>query len=165
MRSIQLLENVDERGVSPVIGVILMVAITVILAAVIGSFVLNLGDQIGGSTPQAQLGVSVSATDNEVTLEHNGGDEIQADTTRVVVKVDGATYDIPAGASGTIILRTGGEAVIGNYGSEVGVDWNSDGTAESTTSGTLSIDDGDEVKITVVDTASERQIASFTVRA
>lgn len=33
-----------ERAVSPVIGVILMVAITVILAAVIASFVLGLGD-------------------------------------------------------------------------------------------------------------------------
>ena len=34
----------DDRGVSPVIGVILMVAITVILAAVIAAFVLGLGD-------------------------------------------------------------------------------------------------------------------------
>jgi archaeal flagellin N-terminal-like domain len=34
----------DDRGVSPVIGVILMVAITVILAAVIAAFVLDLGD-------------------------------------------------------------------------------------------------------------------------
>jgi flagellin-like protein len=33
------------RAVSPVIGVILMVAITVILAAVIGAFVLEIGDQ------------------------------------------------------------------------------------------------------------------------
>jgi len=33
----------DDRGVSPVIGVILMVAITVILAAVIAAFVLGLG--------------------------------------------------------------------------------------------------------------------------
>jgi len=36
----------DDRGVSPVIGVILMVAITVILAAVIGTFVLGLGDSL-----------------------------------------------------------------------------------------------------------------------
>lgn len=36
-----MLENKD-RGVSPVVGVILMVAITVILAAVIGTFVLDL---------------------------------------------------------------------------------------------------------------------------
>jgi flagellin-like protein len=36
----------DERGVSPVIGVILMVAITVILAAVIASFVLGFGSSV-----------------------------------------------------------------------------------------------------------------------
>ncbi|TSD08581.1 type IV pilin, partial [Haloglomus irregulare] len=36
----------DDEAVSPVIGVILMVAITVILAAVIGTFVLGLGDQV-----------------------------------------------------------------------------------------------------------------------
>jgi flagellin-like protein len=34
-----------NRAVSPVIGVILMVAITVILAAVIGAFVLEIGNQ------------------------------------------------------------------------------------------------------------------------
>ncbi|MEF8977174.1 MAG: type IV pilin N-terminal domain-containing protein, partial [Halapricum sp.] len=37
---------------SPVIGVILMVAITVILAAVIASFVLGLGQDAGQATPQ-----------------------------------------------------------------------------------------------------------------
>ena len=47
----------DERGVSPVIGVILMVAITVILAAVIGTFVLGLGDSV---QQNAQAGVSFS---------------------------------------------------------------------------------------------------------
>jgi flagellin-like protein len=37
--------DTSNRAVSPVIGVILMVAITVILAAVIGAFVLEIGDQ------------------------------------------------------------------------------------------------------------------------
>ena len=37
----------EDRGVSPVIGVILLVAITVILAAVIGAFVLGLGNDFG----------------------------------------------------------------------------------------------------------------------
>jgi len=36
----------DTKAVSPVIGVILMVAITVILAAVIGTFVLGLGEGV-----------------------------------------------------------------------------------------------------------------------
>jgi len=58
----------NDRAVSPVIGVILMVAITVILAAVVGTFVLGLGDQIGGS---ATAGVTVdgdNTTDVTVTL-------------------------------------------------------------------------------------------------
>lgn len=41
-----MMKNVQEKGVSPVIGVILMVAITVIIAAVVGQFVLGLGDQL-----------------------------------------------------------------------------------------------------------------------
>lgn len=47
----------SDRAVSPVIGVILMVAITVILAAVIGTFVLGLGDNVNQS---ATAGVSVN---------------------------------------------------------------------------------------------------------
>jgi len=39
----------DQRGVSPVIGVILMVAITVILAAIIASFVLSFPSSLGDS--------------------------------------------------------------------------------------------------------------------
>ncbi len=46
----------DDVAVSPVIGVTLMVAITVILAAVIGSFVLNLGQGIQQTAPQASFG-------------------------------------------------------------------------------------------------------------
>lgn len=45
------------EAVSPVIGVILMVAITVILAAVIGTFVLGLGENVGST---ASAGVTVS---------------------------------------------------------------------------------------------------------
>jgi flagellin-like protein len=66
----------DDRAVSPVIGVILMVAITVILAAVIGTFVLNLGGDLQ-STPQAQL--SIEEVGGEIVIEHNGGDALDAD--------------------------------------------------------------------------------------
>jgi len=62
----------DDRGVSPVIGVILMVAITVILAAVIGTFVLGLGDSIGNS-PTAGVSVEGAGTDEAtVTLSNSG---------------------------------------------------------------------------------------------
>lgn len=52
-----------------------MVAITVILAAVIGTFVLNLGGDLQ-QTPQAQIGVEGGDSTTEVNINHNGGDSI-----------------------------------------------------------------------------------------
>lgn len=66
----------DDRAVSPVIGVILMVAITVILAAVIGTFVLGLGDELSEQTPQTSFKFAGVSGDVEVT--HTGGDTIEA---------------------------------------------------------------------------------------
>jgi len=67
----------EDDAVSPVIGVILMVAITVILAAVIASFVLGLGDQAQQATPQASFSWEFDDPDT-VTITHDGGDTIQA---------------------------------------------------------------------------------------
>lgn len=65
--------KVDDRGVSPVIGVILMVAITVILAAVIGSFVLGIGGDVE-ATPTASL--SLENESGLLTIAHEGGDTL-----------------------------------------------------------------------------------------
>ncbi|WP_299264929.1 type IV pilin N-terminal domain-containing protein [Halorientalis sp.] len=75
----QLLE--DDDAVSPVIGVILMVAITVILAAVIASFVLGLGGS-QQQTPQASFSwdyedVGDDDTEGIATVSHDGGDSIK----------------------------------------------------------------------------------------
>jgi len=61
----------DERAVSPVIGVILMVAITVILAAVIGTFVLGLGESVS-EEPRAGVSFSQDGGDVDVTLTTEG---------------------------------------------------------------------------------------------
>ena len=68
----------DDRAVSPVIGVILMVAITVILAAVIGSFVLGLGNSVQQTAPNANFEFDFSETGSghDVTATHTGGDTI-----------------------------------------------------------------------------------------
>jgi len=71
----------DKRAVSPVIGVILMVAITVILAAVIGAFVLGFGSQLSSTAPQASFEFSYSDGPNNaknVTIVHGGGDVLEA---------------------------------------------------------------------------------------
>jgi flagellin-like protein len=70
----------DDDAVSPVIGVILMVAITVILAAVIGTFVLGLGDQVQNTTPQASFTFDYTqetgTSSDELVVTHEGGDSI-----------------------------------------------------------------------------------------
>jgi len=68
----------DDDAVSPVIGVILMVAITVILAAVIASFVLGLGDQ-NNPAPTADFTFDYKSSEDIVAVSHNDGDEITAD--------------------------------------------------------------------------------------
>ena len=72
----------DERAVSPVIGVILMVAITVILAAVIGTFVLGLGQNVN-SAPQAQIDFRFNQSSSNVNVTHVGGDQLENDTITV----------------------------------------------------------------------------------
>ncbi|WP_121822036.1 type IV pilin [Halostella salina] len=61
--------NKNDRAVSPVIGVILMVAITVILAAVIGAFVLDLGQ---GQQGNVNAAVSYDNSTGQVTLTDMG---------------------------------------------------------------------------------------------
>jgi len=88
----------DDRAVSPVIGVILMVAITVILAAVIGTFVLGLGNQVQQTQPQASFGFETTTVDiqnaddlstttavDAVTISHETGDSLEASNLNVVV--------------------------------------------------------------------------------
>jgi len=84
----ELFTEDGDRGVSPVIGVILMVAITVILAAVIGAFVLGLGDQVSNNAPQASF--SFDFGDSNVTVTHTGGDNIDNGTVYVTNGSDGS---------------------------------------------------------------------------
>jgi flagellin-like protein len=114
----------DEDAVSPVIGVILMVAITVILAAVIASFVLGLGDQAQQTTPQASFSFDFDSTvdpgegssngladgtdnggDGELTVTHDGGDSIDSsrvsltDGSETVSSAFSSSSEITAGTS------------------------------------------------------------------
>ncbi|PSQ47971.1 type IV pilin [Halobacteriales archaeon SW_7_65_23] len=66
----------DDDAVSPVIGVILMVAITVILAAVIATFVLSLGEQVSDSAPNASFTFEYDASASTVLVTHTGGPNI-----------------------------------------------------------------------------------------
>ena len=124
----------DETAVSPVIGVILMVAITVILAAVIGTFVLGLGNQLQTSSPSASFSFSYDGSQGNLTITHNGGDGVPADQLFVVGSDDDGSWNdidasierVSAGTSVTVGVQSD---------STIRVVWESSGGERSSTLG------------------------------
>ncbi|QKY16380.1 type IV pilin N-terminal domain-containing protein [Halorubrum sp. CBA1229] len=134
--------NSDDRAVSPVIGVILMVAITVILAAVIGTFVLGLGDSLGDSQPTAQL--NAEAQNGDLIIEHNGGDAIGAEDLTIQVST----------------AANGSTEVSGLFDSEFGVGDTANATYDTNDSGaTVSVD------ITIIHNPSDSILLDRTIDA
>ena len=93
-----LVDETRNRGVSPVVGIILMVAITVILAAVIAVFVLGIGP--GERTPQAQIEFEANesfdpnAEDIDIgKFSHEGGDPISGNELRLIVTFEDENGD------------------------------------------------------------------------
>ena len=111
----------DDDAVSPVIGVILMVAITVILAAVIASFVLGLGDQAQQTTPQASFAFDYEQG-TSLTITHDGGDSIQAN--EIYIRGDTTSGDTIDATWGTLAgigssdVRAGNSVVLDNSGGQ-----------------------------------------------
>jgi len=89
----------NDRSVSPVIGVILMVAVTVIIAAVIGAAAFGFTDRFTESPPQANLQAEEETVEiseesdgsgpykeyRAVTVTHSSGDDIDKNKIRVSV--------------------------------------------------------------------------------
>ena len=78
--------NKNDEAVSPVIGVILMVAITVILAAVIAAFVFGMAGNISKTKSVAATAQQVGA--NTIIVTYQGGQD-NADVVSVIASVDG----------------------------------------------------------------------------
>jgi len=96
----------DDDAVSPVIGVILMVAITVILAAVIGTFVLGLGENVQQNSPNAQFSFEYDSSTPEMDITHTSGEEVSSDNFEI-------SHDAGSGAfsstnAGTQLSHTAG---------------------------------------------------------
>lgn len=68
----------DDNAVSPVIGVILMVAITVILAAVIATFVLGLGEQVSDTAPSTSFSFDLDE-DTDPAVDDDWGETADGD--------------------------------------------------------------------------------------
>jgi flagellin-like protein len=133
----------EDRAVSPVIGVILMVAITVILAAVIGTFVLGLGNQVSESSPQAQFTFDQSGEAGTsgalVNITHDGGDAI--DSADLNVLVAGSDATMSTAFSGTVQAGTQASVDVSGEspGDELRVVWSSSSSDETATIGAYTL--------------------------
>ena len=129
----KLIGSEDDRAVSPVIGVILMVAITVILAAVIAAFVLDLGGSVG-EDPQAGVDVDDSTLEEtEVSVTSMGNSDGVAvvnssGDAEVWLNSTGSSAVVDAGEEGD------NESVVAYIGDQESIAGTSDGldNAEST---------------------------------
>jgi len=98
----------DDDAVSPVIGVILMVAITVILAAVIASFVLGLGDSADSVQPNTSFSFDYDASGPTVDITLTDGDSVVlGDMYARGQNLDG-TGELELDTSGDVASTSGG---------------------------------------------------------
>ena len=115
----------SERAVSPVIGVILMVSITVILAAVIGVFVLEFGSSVSDSPPTVQFDMTVDS-DNKAKILHEGGDVFEADSVSITNNESEDTFE-----SGSVSAGDKSNSFNVSDGDTVRVVWESDNGEKS----------------------------------
>lgn len=102
----------DEEAVSPVVGVILMVAITVILAAIIAAFVLGLGSPKQAAKASMKL---VRANAESACIEHQGGDTINGDLNMFVGGAQvGVTHTLPFKAGEAKVFHTSATLAAGS---------------------------------------------------
>jgi len=85
----------DDQAVSPVIGVILMVAITVLLAATAAVFFFNLGESQNEVAPTAAFDIDYESDGSDsLTITHNTGSDVTVgDLTVVVSGADPGSID------------------------------------------------------------------------
>lgn len=151
----------NEEAVSPVIGVILMVAITVILAAVIAAFVFGMGP--GTSTPQASLQIKSAQNSTDIIqIMHNGGDILDLNKIKAVIEQGDNRNIIGLLSNTSRNFVTGDNLKIFETGPQVHANVNNINTTivfDST--GNFTLNSG-KVTVTLIDTDSSQQVAYMT---
>ena len=94
----------NEEAISPVIGTILMVAITVIIAAMIGSFVFGVPQNIQ-KTKFMGTSIQVERTQGVVLLSYHGGPD-DVSLTSISVTAPNGTVWYTSSAEGDLTLNT-----------------------------------------------------------
>lgn len=116
-----------DRALSPVVGTVLVVALTVLSAGIVGSMLVTSSPDTAG--PTARLTVTAEAGVDRISLRHRGGEAINPDLLRLRIRINGQPLDeqppIPffaaegfiSGPTGPFNLATRGNWTAGETGS------------------------------------------------
>lgn len=141
-------ETDGRRAVAPVIGIILVVAITVILAAVIATFVLGLGEQVSETTPSANWeaewndsAAEYNYSENETVVEvrHTGGETVDGEQLDIGhsdlrIAADAFADERELQASSSFEVVAASDDIDIAEGESISLNWRSEGVGYTLTS-------------------------------
>jgi flagellin-like protein len=142
--------KIGNKGVSPVVGTILLIAITVALAAIVATLVSGLGGR--GAPPSVMLTVGAKGNtengDITLTISHNGGDDLNITDLKVQAEQsNGTMFTIGIdnlSKSGTLSV---GDTMTATY------TWNVENNASAT---------GQVIQVFVIHNPSKQKLFSST---
>ena len=112
----------DSRGTSEVIGVVLLVAVTVVLSAVMATFVLGFEDEIRGPPPHVVLDSEYNSANNTLIVNHKGGEAVDSENLIVENRDKNLRKSFDSGkfVSGDSV------EIVADKGDEIAVFWEAD---------------------------------------
>ncbi len=162
-----------------------MVAITVILAAVIGTVVLDLGQNVGNTGPTASITVTdASATladgNQFVVIEHRSGEDLEANNLRIRVRFDSnqTLIDTWEGGDWQIDNDDYFQSGLGAADDKIQLNGNTLTTEDTISTGDVitwevqdksggtapALESGEKYSFTIIDTDTDNTVASVVVR-
>jgi archaeal type IV pilus assembly protein PilA len=145
VKDFSVVKLLDERGLAPVIGTAVTIAIVFILVGLVSSvFFEDYVDPSHKRSPTAKLQVRLAEDENSLEFEHGGGDPLFFDSSSlsVIMDINDTSYLLNDSALGT--LEAGEKKVLG--------------LNESVLSA-IELGQGDRVSVKVVDYESGALIA------
>ncbi|MFC7226930.1 type IV pilin [Salinirubellus salinus] len=179
----------DQRAVTPVVGVVLLVGVAVVLASTLGAFALGLTDGVPERGPMVRTEAEPLAAyalgggqEQEVRITHEGGEPVAVEHLSIVVVVPSADtrsrlVGFPVAADRLTAANVDGPDFFDErYGETVGPistdtpdtdgRWSAGDTVGfRITSGDVELDSGDRVEVLFVHTPSGTVFAAETLVA
>lgn len=147
-----------DRGISPVVGVVLLVAITLLLASVVGAVVLGIDGE--RASPNAAVQLTADAASDRVQVRHFSGSDLPADHTRIVWEVgDDRFVTDPADAERLFRAGQSVTATFDGATAATGQWWGFPSPAAH------DIEPGEKVTVTLYDTRSDKPVVRQSVTA